>query len=102
MNTTHVSETALAPLIKYCNENPGAKSELALKMTEAVGYTIQRQVVEGWMHKDPEKRVEPKLGMGIVLMRVGGIMLGTRRPLNLGVVIKHAMKAEGKNGHGKE
>lgn len=93
MNTTKVSETALAELIIHCNANPGAKSELALKMTEAVGYTIQRQVVEGWMHKDPEKRVEPKLGMGIVLLRVGGMMLGSRRPLNLGVVIKRTLKA---------
>ena len=95
MDTTKVSEVALADLIDYCNKTPGAKSELALKMTEAVGYTIQRQVCEGWMHKDPTKRVEPKLGMGIVLLRVGGIMLGHRRPLNLGVVIKHAMKANG-------
>lgn len=95
MKTKRVSDEALQPLIDFVNSEPGRKAELTRRMADELGSPVHRQLVEGWVHPTPDKRVEPRMGLGIILLRVGGIMMGSRRPLNLGVAIKHARKNNG-------
>lgn len=104
MKTKAVSDTALQPLIDFVNAENGRKAQLARLLGEAMGTEVHRQLVEGWVHPDPNKRVEPRMGLGIILLRVGGEMMGHRRPLNLGNTIKKARKlndasAPERNGH---
>jgi hypothetical protein len=92
--TRNVAIIALDPLAEFCNANVGSKIDLANRMTDALGYKIHRQIAEGWVHPDPDKRVEPKLGQGIVLLLVGAEMMKGSKRLNLGPIVK-----KGLNGH---
>lgn len=100
LDTKAVANEALAPLIEHCNKTVGSKAELAKKMSEALDYNVHRQIAEGWVHADPAKRVEPKLGLGLVLLRIGGEMMGERKPLQIGRVMTRAFKPA-KNGESK-
>lgn len=87
--TKLVADTALGPLIEHVNKTPGAKADLTRRMEAILGYEIARQVVEGWVHPEPDRRVEPKLGLGIILLRVASDMLdGGEHALDLRAVIK--------------
>ena len=97
-DTRNVALVALDPLVEFCNSNVGSKIELAERMTDALGYKIHRQIAEGWTHSDPARRVEPKLGQGIVLMHVGNQMMKAHKKkvssrLNIGRIF-----AKGLNG----
>lgn len=93
-DTKHVALVALQPLVDHCNATVGSKVELAKRMSDALGYHIHRQIAEGWTHPDPIRRVEPKLGQGIVLLHVGADMMKGSKRLNLGPIVK-----KGLNGH---
>jgi hypothetical protein len=95
LDSKDVSNTALAPLIEHCNKVVGSKAELAERMSTALGYKVHRQIAEGWVHPDPAKRVEPKLGLGLVLLRIGGEMMGVKKPLHLGRTMTKAFKPAG-------
>lgn len=95
LDSKDVSNTALAPLIEHCNRVVGSKAELAERMSASLGYKVHRQIAEGWVHPDPAKRVEPKLGLGLVLLRIGGEMMGVKKPLHLGRTMTKAFKPAG-------
>ena len=46
----------------------GVADKLAKKLTERTGRAVQRQQVNEWLASDPDKRVEPKLGIGTMLI----------------------------------
>lgn len=62
---------ALSALIEAVNGDFGAKTELAQKISAETGQEVPRQRIQLWLHPDPEKRVEPMLGMGLLLLRIG-------------------------------
>lgn len=95
--TRNVAIEAIEPFAAFCNKTIGTKAELAERMTAVLGYKIHRQIAEGWVHPDPEKRVEPKLGQGLVLMHVAALMMKGRTRINLGHVVK-----KGLNGHAQK
>lgn len=98
-DTTAIANTALADLIDYANneKNVGTKKALAESLSARLGYKVHRQLVEGWLNPDPEKRIEPKLGLGLVIMDEGEkIVTGKTLVIEVPKIIAKAMR----NGHG--
>lgn len=98
-DTTAIASAALADLIDHANKekNVGTKKALAEALSARLGYKVHRQLVEGWLHPDPEKRIEPKLGLGLVIMDEGEkIVTGKTLVIEVPKIIAKAMR----NGHG--
>lgn len=70
IDTVKLAERTLAPVRRYVEATPGNSRKLAEKVAKETGESVFRQNVEAWIHPDPEKRVQPRLGMGLALVRV--------------------------------
>lgn len=70
MKSTQQADTALAPLIEYASHNPGTIARVTERMCKLTGKNVHRQLVESWLHVDPEKRVEPRLSTGLLLLKL--------------------------------
>ena len=66
--TEAAAEKALRPVRKFLFKEAGNARRLASRLTEVTGEAVYRQSIEGWVHPDPEKRVQPRLGMGLVML----------------------------------
>ena len=66
---TLVAES-LAPLIQFAQANPGTLTRLAVRLKELTGENQYRQNIGEWLHPDPAKRIEPRFGMGLLLVQV--------------------------------
>lgn len=88
-DTQTVADAALAPIIEYTTKTVGSKRELTRKLSEALGRKMHRQVVEGWVHPDPKKRVQPSFGLGLALLAVGSKMAG-RKTLDINRILRNA------------
>ncbi len=69
------AENALKPALRLVANNDGAKSAIVAKMTELArkkavnkAEMYHRQEINFWLHADPAKRIEPKLGIGLLLI----------------------------------
>lgn len=88
------SNRALAPLIKYAQspQGKGTIQELSRRLTKLSGETVYRQQVQNWINPDKDKRVEPKLGIGLLLVAEGSRMIAGDQegfaPLDLNAVVK--------------
>jgi hypothetical protein len=58
---------ALAPLIAYAAQSRHGVSDITARMNRLGGTQFVRQQVQQWVKSDPKKRVEPRLGVGILL-----------------------------------
>lgn len=96
-NTKSVSDLALEPLAKFAKKNPGTKAELARRLSERLGRKVHRQVAEGWTHPEQGKRVEPKLGLGLIILDEAQKMIeGKNSPLDLRRLTKKGKDAKTK------
>jgi hypothetical protein len=68
--TKELASEALAPLIRHAQQNPGTVTKLATRLMEETGTKQYRQNVGDWLHADPELRIEPRFGMGLLLLRL--------------------------------
>lgn len=77
MESTEITEKALARIIDYAQSDTGKGTilELSRRLSHRLGDTVHRQQVEKWLHPDLKKRVEPRLGIGILLMIEGARLL---------------------------
>ena len=66
--TKRLASDALAPLIQFANAHPGTFERIAQRLATETGTVQYRQNVEGWLHENPKLRVEPRLGMGLLLL----------------------------------
>lgn len=82
---------ALYPLIKFRIRYPSIVRTMAARLSKRTRTTIQRQQVEAWLHPVTKKRVQPKLGVGLLLLEEGERALRER-------VIVNAKKIS-TNGH---
>jgi len=71
------SAAALKPLIDFAQKNRGTIITLADILSRRTGQTIFRQSVEKWLHPDAKKRMEPKLGIGLLLLEEGARVIET-------------------------
>ena len=65
------SATALEPLIAFAEANRGTYAKISQVLTARIGETQHRQNVRSWLHTDPAKRVEPRFGIGLMLLEIG-------------------------------
>lgn len=75
INARAASKEFLAPLIKAGRRNPALYPKMAEAMTELEGGKTHRQSVANWLHENEEKRVEPQLGTGLLLRKVGKVVI---------------------------
>lgn len=69
----------------------GNKTAIARAMTDLTGQPVTRQMVERWVHADPDKRHQPSLGYGIALIWTAEALLTDTmppRPTTLTITIK--------------
>lgn len=55
-------------IMRWRTQTHGNGAKLVRRMEELCGHPINRQEVESWLHEDPAKRVEPRLGNGMLLI----------------------------------
>jgi hypothetical protein len=73
-----VSEQALAEAIEFARE-PRAKTQIAAELSRLTGRRYLRQEVYRWLHPDPEKRQEPQLTVGLLLVAAARLAREQRR-----------------------
>ena len=66
---TKAADEFLAPVRAWVRGNHGALTKLADKISDLAGGEIHRQTLGRWLHADPEKRNQPTLGAGLLLVR---------------------------------
>jgi hypothetical protein len=64
------SRRFLKELIEY-RSNRGFITRLSAELSRVVGRPVKRQEIEMWLCDDEERRVEPRLGMALLLVQVG-------------------------------
>lgn len=84
-NTTHVETTEdadslyagllMAPLIEYAHSNRGFIAALREKVNARTGKEWRRENFERWLAQDAAKRIEPKLGIGTILIEEGTALI---------------------------
>lgn len=62
------SDAFLEPIVKGCLARRGMKKQLAAALSKRTGEPVPRERVERWLKTDPEKRQQPLLGSGLLLM----------------------------------
>lgn len=65
------SAKALKPLIKAGRKTPSLYVKIAEGMSKDSGEPFHRQEVAAWLHREETTRTEPRLGTGILLLKVG-------------------------------
>lgn len=71
-----VAAAALGAAVEWA-KTPGRKTRIAHRLSEITGRSVSRQMVEKWLHPEPEKRREPLLGIGLSLMVVASDLAAT-------------------------
>ena len=66
---------AVQPVVDFCERNRGARSEIAGLLS---GVMPQPRVSE-YLSADPEKRVHPSLGAGLLLIRAFEVVRNGRK-----------------------
>lgn len=92
--TTQIVKSIIDPVAEWCDAEHGRRQRFVEEVQKVVApEKVTRQMVDAWVNTDPDKRSEPMLGNGIVIMRAAH---------NLGVEIniKNIIKnPEPKNEH---
>jgi hypothetical protein len=90
IDTNKVAPAAFLPLVKHAMAHRGSIKALAARLTRRTGKTVHRQMVEGWLNPDPDKRTEPLFGMGLVILDEGNALMKADRKVNLPAIIRRA------------
>lgn len=62
-----LAEDHLEPIRAFVHSRHGMLTKLTQEMQRLTDTPITRQVVSRWLHTEPEKRQEPKLGAFLVM-----------------------------------
>lgn len=75
-----LAAAALAPIINWIEEERGRKTEFVRAVQEAARpASLSRNVIESWITADAEKRVQPLLPNGLLLIEVATSILKPNR-----------------------
>jgi hypothetical protein len=72
--TVKIAEEKLLPIIRHFQKH-GGTNEFADRISKRVGKKFQRQYIEELIHPDREHRVQPRFGLGLVIVEVGNEMI---------------------------
>jgi len=75
--TSELAFKALKPLLRHTEKNRGTVAVIVEKLKKRTGLEFHRQHVELWVHHDLKKRVEPRLGAGLLLLEIQKELCGT-------------------------
>jgi hypothetical protein len=70
-----ISDKRLDPLAKYCENKRGAIAELTRRVNAMNGRPVARQHLEQWLKPKRSDRVQPRFGMGLILVEVGNALM---------------------------
>lgn len=70
LESRYYSDRVIAPLAAWVHGHRGAMAEVIRRLGHFMGKPVQRKAVQRWLSLDPDERVEPSLGYGLVLMRI--------------------------------
>ena len=59
----------IEPHCVHAEENRGFTPRVAEELSRVVGFAIKPQQVREWLARDPKTRVEPKAGVGMLLIQ---------------------------------
>lgn len=80
MNTTDFRwHSALAALVQYARDNRHAVATITRMMNERTGQNFLRQQVITYVHHDPNRRREPRLGVGLLLIEISRELVKGKR-----------------------
>ncbi len=65
-----VARSRLRDLIRYCDQTPGARAEVANRFKKITGFMPARGQLIDWLHPSPKKWQMPNYGNGVVLEMV--------------------------------
>jgi hypothetical protein len=68
--TERRSADALGPLIRYAATNRGALAQIAEELSRRTRKKQFAANVGTWLDSDPNKRAEPRLGLGLFLLDI--------------------------------
>lgn len=68
------SRKYLQHIIKLNKLLPGFNAAMAQEMSKRLGKKIHRQSMALWLHDNDKKRIEPRLGVGLILVEVGKVV----------------------------
>lgn len=69
--TTKIANKQLEPIIKFAHANRGTINALQQRLTKRTKKQWRRENIERWLHEDPDKRTQPLLGVGLLLVEIG-------------------------------
>jgi hypothetical protein len=75
--------SAIDPIVKWCSEGRGRKSDLLRAMQAAAApEIIHRSILESWIRDDPSQRNQPSLAAGLLLIQTA-TALGILSPADI-------------------
>lgn len=70
---------AVERIVVAGRKTPNLYVKIAQRMTTRSGEQFHRQEVAAWLHEDAAKRIEPRLGAGLLLLDVATKLLARRK-----------------------
>jgi hypothetical protein len=68
--TSRIWDKEVEPIIRFCEQHRGTVVKIQAAFEKAAKRKVNRQIVERWLHSDPDRRNEPLYGNGVLLIRV--------------------------------
>jgi hypothetical protein len=70
MKIERKSVKALDPLAKWCQRTQGGMALVLRELNRRTGEPQFRSNLQLWLHEDPAKRTQPRLGLGLALLEI--------------------------------
>jgi len=68
----------LLPIIEFAAANRGTITRIKRQFDILTGTTTCRENFERWLSTDPGKRIQPQLGTGLLIHRIGSEIIRSR------------------------
>ena len=65
------SDAAFNDLARFCQKHSGAKRDLCGRISRAIAGPVNYNHLCRWLDAKPEKRIQPQMGWGILLIQHG-------------------------------
>lgn len=69
--TTRVANRELEPIIRHVRAKKGGVVRMLKALNRRTRKNWQRANLERWLATDPEKRIQPLFGVGLLLVQIG-------------------------------
>ncbi len=76
--TSEYASAALQPIIKYIHAHKGTLAEIQREAERLSGRKFSHTQIGPYFHKDPSRRHEPLLGMGLLLLEAARNVIGDK------------------------